>query len=81
MARCAFHTQPNCDTTCFCNEGWICEAHPDQGWPHDDCAGPGEPCPRCNTDDRRDYQRTGSRSSKLSDASIDQREDKHVRHA
>jgi hypothetical protein len=51
MARCAFHTQPNCDTTCFCNEGWICEAHPDQGWPHDDCAGPGEPCPRCDTDE------------------------------
>jgi hypothetical protein len=51
MARCAFHTQPNCDTTCFGNEGWICESHPDQGWPHDDCAGPGEPCPRCDTDD------------------------------
>ena len=26
---------------CFCNEGWICEQHLDQGWPHDDCAGPG----------------------------------------
>src|SRR5688572_3433009 len=31
---------------CFCNEGWICEAHRDRGWPHDDCAGPGMPCPR-----------------------------------
>jgi hypothetical protein len=30
---------------------WICEQHPDQGWPHDDCAGPGMPCPRCNTDE------------------------------
>jgi hypothetical protein len=36
---------------CFCNEGWICEAHRDLGWPHDDCAGPGMPCPRCNADD------------------------------
>lgn len=36
---------------CFCNEGWICEQHPDQGWPHDDCAGPGMRCSRCNTDD------------------------------
>lgn len=27
-----------------CQAGWICEAHPDRGWPHDDCAGPGMPC-------------------------------------
>ena len=27
---------------------WICEAHPDRPWPHDDCEGPGEPCPGCN---------------------------------
>jgi hypothetical protein len=25
--------------------GWVCEAHPEHPWPHDDCAGPGEPCP------------------------------------
>jgi len=25
--------------------------HPAQGWPHDDCAGPRMPCPRCNTYD------------------------------
>ena len=31
---------------CPCNEGWIGEPHPDHGWPHDDCAGPGMPCPR-----------------------------------
>jgi hypothetical protein len=37
---------------CFCNDGWICEQHPEQGWPHDDCGGPGMPCPRCNADDR-----------------------------
>jgi hypothetical protein len=30
-------------------ERWICEQHPDRPWPHDDCAGPGEPCPVCNT--------------------------------
>jgi len=28
---------------------WVCEAHPDQPWPYQDCAGPGEPCPACNT--------------------------------
>jgi hypothetical protein len=33
---------------CGCNEGWICEQHSDRGWPHEDCAGPGMPCPRCN---------------------------------
>lgn len=37
-----------------CDEGWICEQHPDLAWPHsklrpedgksDDCAGPGMPC-------------------------------------
>ena len=27
---------------------WICEAHPSRPWPHDDCAGPGDPCPICN---------------------------------
>src|SRR5687767_12042224 len=34
---------------CHCTSGWICEAHPDQPWPHDDCAGPGEQChnPAC----------------------------------
>src|SRR6266853_3363159 len=30
-------------------ERWICEEHSDLPWPHDDCAGPGEPCPICNT--------------------------------
>ena len=27
-----------------CVEGWVCEAHPDLGWPHGDCPGPGMPC-------------------------------------
>jgi hypothetical protein len=27
-----------------CEDGWVCEKHPDQGWPHNDCAGPGMPC-------------------------------------
>ena len=26
-------------------EGWVCEAHPDKPFPHDDCAGPGMPSP------------------------------------
>lgn len=30
-------------------ERWVCEAHPDRVWPHDDCHGAGEPCPICNT--------------------------------
>ncbi len=30
---------------------WMCEKHPDREWPHDDCAGPAEPCPVCNTSD------------------------------
>jgi hypothetical protein len=32
---------------CYCAEGWICEAHRELPWPHDDCAGPGVRCPRC----------------------------------
>jgi hypothetical protein len=28
-----------------CKDGWICEEHPDNPWPHDDCAGPGMQCP------------------------------------
>jgi len=27
-----------------CDNGWICEEHPDLPWPHDDCGGPGVPC-------------------------------------
>lgn len=27
-----------------CDDGWICETHPDKAWPHDDCPGPGMPC-------------------------------------
>lgn len=37
-----------------CADGWICEQHPDQPWPHartanptDLCSGPGVPCPTC----------------------------------
>ncbi len=28
-----------------CLDGWLCEQHPEKPWPHDDCAGPGVPCP------------------------------------
>ena len=37
------HTHRTHDV-CHCAEGWICERHPEQPWPHDDCTGPGEPC-------------------------------------
>ena len=32
-----------------CDEGWICEEHPDRPWPHDNCSGRGVPCdvPTC----------------------------------
>ena len=26
---------------CYCDSGWICEAHPDKPFPHDTRAGPG----------------------------------------
>lgn len=38
------------DIRCYsCREGWVCEKHPDFGWPHidktgNDCPGPGQPC-------------------------------------
>ena len=35
-----------------CSDGWICEQHPEKGWPHDDCAGPGMPCPSCQPSGR-----------------------------
>lgn len=35
---------------CPCADGWHCAQHPDQPWPHDDCAGPGMPCLRCQPD-------------------------------
>jgi hypothetical protein len=44
-----------------CHNGWICEAHPEQGRPHDDCAGPGIPCPRCQPDTS-----TGAERARLS---------------
>lgn len=27
-----------------CEDGWACEQHPARAFPHDDCAGPGQPC-------------------------------------
>jgi hypothetical protein len=27
-----------------CDDGWICERHPDLPWPHDQCPGPAIPC-------------------------------------
>lgn len=30
-----------------CEDEEVCEQHPN-GWPHDDCPGPGMPCPICS---------------------------------
>ena len=27
-----------------CDQGWVCEQHPNREWPHNACAGPGMPC-------------------------------------
>lgn len=27
-----------------CIDGWVCEEHPEQGWPHAGCEGAGMPC-------------------------------------
>jgi hypothetical protein len=37
------------DCTRCSGAGWICEAHQDRPWPHDECCEPGEPCFACNT--------------------------------
>jgi hypothetical protein len=31
-------------------ERWVCEQHPERPFPHEDCDGPGDPCPACNPD-------------------------------
>ena len=35
------------------DERFVCEKHPEKPWPHDDCAGPGIPCPACQDPDER----------------------------
>jgi hypothetical protein len=45
-----------------CTNGWLCEQHPDRGWPHDDCAGPGMPCLICQPRDDRPRLPDGWRS-------------------
>jgi len=34
---------------CRCEQGWICEEHPDKPYPDDNCTGPGTQCdnPEC----------------------------------
>jgi hypothetical protein len=45
-----------------CVDGWICEQHVDQPWPHGDCPGPGMPCDATGcVQDRLDAQRAESR--------------------
>ena len=36
-----------------CDDGLVCETHPEKAWPHDDCAGPGMLCPPLQR--REDY--------------------------
>jgi hypothetical protein len=36
----------------LCHDGWVCEQHPDRGWPHDDCGGPGKSCPVLEAEQR-----------------------------
>lgn len=31
-----------------CDEGWICEEHPDKPFAHDSCRAPGMPCKTCH---------------------------------
>lgn len=40
------------ETECSCNNGWVCEDHPDQQWGHDGCGAAGELCtnPQCDKD-------------------------------
>jgi hypothetical protein len=33
------------------DQRWVCEEHPERVWPHEECAGPGVPCPACNDED------------------------------
>lgn len=32
--------------TCWCVDGWLCQRHAHEPWPHDDCPGPGVRCLR-----------------------------------
>ncbi len=29
---------------CKCDDGWVCESHPNKPWPHGECGGAGMPC-------------------------------------
>ena len=43
-----------------CNDGWLCEAHPTLGSPHDHCRGPAVSCPVCQPKDGPPPMRSGS---------------------
>lgn len=46
----AFQPGNNCQG--HCDDGHVCENHPDEPWEHDDCGGAGMPCqdPSCQFD-------------------------------
>jgi hypothetical protein len=53
-----------------CEDGWICEQHPEQGWPHDDCAGPGRPCTLCQPSEGKPRLPGGWRSIARADEGV-----------
>lgn len=38
----------------ICNEGWVCEKHPEEAWGHGECEAAGAPC-ICNPRGRVDW--------------------------
>ena len=58
------------ERVCFCVNGWVCEAHPECGWPHDQCAGAGVPCPRCHPAGAPPPMPAGWRSHAAPDAAL-----------
>jgi hypothetical protein len=48
-----------------CEDGWICEGHPDRGWPHGDCAGRECRARSAIGNRRRDCRRIGDLSRRV----------------
>jgi hypothetical protein len=53
------------------DERFVCEKHPENPWPHDDCAGPGLQCPVCQDPDARPELPAGWRSIASTEDSSD----------
>lgn len=57
-----------------CNEGWVCEAHPNKPWPHGlswpswlRCGGAGMPCPETEQEDKAAPEGQGIRGLDMDD--------------